>query len=273
MRKSIPDNIEIRDALIAADDGDVALAPVELRADDTEFDGVPGYDGHFATWNTVDSYGTFFVKGAFKKTLKERGSIAPVLWQHWPDMPIGTHLVVNEDKNGVFARTQLIEGVRAADEALALMRGGVHLGLSFGFQTVKDRTATDDDDLDFSVAPKWAKSAPREELRAITEVLLWESSPVTFAANEKAAPSKIRNLADPDFLSTLLDAIKAGELDEQRTALLKQIVAAYEARAGAGITDDHSTPEMARRAHALSMLTLLTADAGYLMETDQWLTN
>lgn len=243
--------VEIRDALTIVADGNIAPQTIELREDQTDGETIPGYDGYFCTWNTVDAFGTFFTKGAFKKSLIERAAVAPVLWQHDRDRPIGTHLEIKETKEGVFARTKLIEGVTAADDALLLLRHGVHLGLSFGFQTIKDRAATEEDAIDFSVAPAWCAAAPREEIRAITEVAFWESSPVTFAANEKAAPSKVRALTDLDLLRALVLALRAGTLDEGQTVLISQIVAAHAERAGAGIEvsdePDHSTLEQARQ--------------------------
>lgn len=239
--------VEIRDALTIVGDGSIAPQTIALRAEPTDGERIPGYDGHFCTWNTVDAFGTFFTRGAFKKSLIERAAVAPVLWQHDRDMPIGTHLEIKEDKQGVFARTKLIEGVAKADDALLLMRHGVHLGLSFGFQTVKDRAATEDDEIDFSVAPAWCAAAPRDEIRAITEVAFWESSPVTFAANEKAAPSKVRALTDSDVLRALVLALRFGVLDEEQTHFVNQIVAAHAERAGAGIevanAPGHSTQE------------------------------
>lgn len=242
-------SVEIRTAL--APSGDEGIAPVRLEARaaaaDDPLAGVPGYDGYFCTWNTVDHHGTFFTRGAFKKTVAERASSAPVLWHHIPELPIGRHEEIREDRTGVFARTRLIEGVQQADEAMALLRGGVVLGYSFGFKTVKDRPATEADQIDFSVAPSWARDAPRDEIRAITEVAFWESSPVTFASNEKAAPTAVRALEERSLLAALLAAIASDSLDPTDERLIRQLADAWTARAEAGIvapdaTDDHSTP-------------------------------
>lgn len=257
--KSSPEPLALRDRPletydhVTRQDDEITLIPLELRAAaaDDPLAGVPGYDGYFCTFNTVDHHGTFFTPGAFKKTLKERAKTAPVLWHHEPSMPIGRHESIIEDEHGVFARTRLIEGVQAADEALALLRGGVALGLSFGFKTTRDRAATERDELDFSVAPEWARDVPRDQIRAITEVDLWESSPVTFASNEKAAPSKVRALEERSLLAALLAKIEADELDPTQERMARQLAEAWSARAAAGIPDtgdDHRTrtPERQR---------------------------
>ena len=40
----------------------------------------PGFDGYIALWHVVDDRGTFFTPGSFKKTLRERTKVAPILW-------------------------------------------------------------------------------------------------------------------------------------------------------------------------------------------------
>jgi HK97 family phage prohead protease len=238
MPRPIPVEYEVRDCLIAAADGD---GP-ELRAVAPLAD-TPGFDGYVTTWWTVDDRGTFFVPGSATKTVKERRDKAPVLWQHWPDDPIGRHNDgTRADKDGLRVSVEVIESVRRGEEAMSLLRAGVPLGLSFGFTRIRDRSAEDDDPLDLSVAPEFVKKLPRSDLRGITEFRWWESSIVTFPANERAQPTAIRS-ADP--LTTLLAAIRAGTLDDEQRALAEQIVAAMTLDAAAG--EPHGTSEARAR--------------------------
>lgn len=239
MALQIPTTYEIRDAVAVAFDG-----TPELRAVDPS-DDRPGFDGYITTWNTIDSHGTAFSKGAFRKTIRERLAIAPVLANHdsFGGLPIGKHLSAKEDATGVRISAQLSE-TTAGQDALRLLRDGVPLGLSFGFDRIADRSATDEDQLDLSVAPDYIKRLPKNELRVITEVRLWESSLVTFPSNAKAKPDNIRSL-DSDTLTSLLNALKDGTLDPERRALAEQIVAAWNERAAAGT--DHGTPRQVRR--------------------------
>lgn len=238
MAQPIPPTYEVRDSLAAVSDGDVEFRAVD-PADDR-----PGFDGYITTWNTVDDRATAFARGAFRKTIRERLAIAPILSNHdsYGGLPIGKHLSAKEDGTGVRISAQLSE-TTAGQDALRLLRDGVPLGLSFGFDRIKDRTAEDDDQLDLSVAPDHVRSLPKSEIRIITEVRLWESSLVTFPANAKAKPDTIRALAES--LTPLLDAIRRGDLTAEDRARIEQIVAAHRDRAAAG--PDHGTPHQARR--------------------------
>jgi hypothetical protein len=160
---------------------------------------------------------------------------------------------MKEDATGLFVRT-VISDTAAGRDAMTLLRDGVPLGLSFGFHTVKDRSAEDNDTLDFSVAPEWAKRAPRSDIRVITEVAYWEDSPVTFASNPKAKPEDVRSVAHDRVLASLMNAIRAGTLTPEQADLCTQIVAAERERAGAG--PDHSTPDKARHADDIDVIAL-----------------
>lgn len=250
MAKPIPESYEVRSCLVASEEG----AP-ELRAADPLTD-QPGFDGYIALWNVVDDRGTFFVPGSFKKTIRERGKTAPILWNHdyYDGVPIGRHLEIVEDDKGVRIRAAVNEGVQRGAEVMSNLRFGVPTGLSFGFDRLGDRTATDKDPLDLSVAPDWAKSAPRNELRAVTEVRYWEASPVTFASNAKAKPDTVRSADIP----SLLDAITAGTLSDEQRAAVEQLVAAWQTRAAAGT--DHGTPDPEARRNLTVELEALFMD-------------
>ena len=240
---------------------DGALEFREAKADATE----DGFAGYAATFMTADSYFSCFAKGCFRKSLKDRGDRLPVLWQHNPNEPIGRHVTIKEDATGLAVDVHLIDDGAEGSTALKRLRGGVPLGLSFGFQTVKDRTAEDEDEIDLSQL----NSAKKGDIRVITDVRLWETSVVTFAANDKAAISAIRSDA-PD-LPSLLDAISAGSLDEAEAALVAQIVAASE-RAGAALvdlpeSDGHATQDAARRKRQIA-LTLAVAKSRELLGAD-----
>lgn len=225
----------------------------------------PGFSGHAATFMVADSYWTAFAKGAFRKSLKDRGDRLPVLWQHWPDYPIGRHVEIKEDTDGLFVDVALVDDGAEGTTALSRLRGGVPLGLSFGFQTVKDRSAEDDDEIDVSQLPKGAN---KDELRIITEVRLWETSLVTFPANEAATITAVRSEIETDALSLLLDAIRTGDMSDAQYA---QIVAAWQARDGAGAGTDHSTPTdaKARRRQAVDIALALAKNRGLLSGVPQ----
>lgn len=204
----------------------------DLRATDA----TDGFEGHAASWWSVDSYGTAFAPGAFKRTIRNRIEKIPVLWNHNPDHPVGKHLELKEDKHGLFVNVGIADDGAEGTVLLKRLRFGVPLGLSFGFQTFKSRSAEDDDPIDMSTAPEWmgkGKDA-RKQVEVITEVKYWESSPVTFPANEQSAIDDIRSRRmeqQAEYLTSLLEDLRAGTLnaEDARMPLLQSIVDAFRA--------------------------------------------
>jgi HK97 family phage prohead protease len=209
-------------------------------------DDAAGFEGHASTFWRVDSYGTAMKKGAFKKTLAERGSRVPLLWQHDPWTPIGKPTELKEDRDGLAFRAEVVTDTRAGAEAMALLRADVPMGMSFGFETIKSRPVEDGDmdKLDWSDAPRWMRDNPeeREYARIIEEVKLWEISLVTFAANEAATISSVRHQQSLDYLSTLIESMRAGTLSDEQAAQIEQLAAAWQQRAGAGAGTPDPTP-------------------------------
>lgn len=184
---------------------------VEIRAEDIE-NGISGYASHF---NSIDSYGTAVKRGAFAKTIGERGSRIPVLWNHWPDTPIGVPTELKEDDTGLWFNADIVEETKAGAEVMALLRRGTPLGMSFGFETLRSRPVEEGDSLDWSQAPEWFKNPEnKDEVRVIEEVRLWEISVVTFPANEMATIDSVRQQEQADALTTLLEDLRAGRIDK-----------------------------------------------------------
>lgn len=143
------------------------------------------FTGYIAVWDTVDSYNSSFIRGAFKKTIEERGDRIKVLYDHGDKNGnkrlIGKLTEIREDNHGVFVEGQLTMAVEEARDAFAHMKAGALDTLSFGFRTILD---------------KWT-----DGIRHILEVKLFEVSPVTFEANEAAM---IKSVRSEDFDETLM---------------------------------------------------------------------
>lgn len=234
----------------------------EIRAVSDDGAGLSGYAAHFGN---VDSYGTAMKRGAFRKTLKERGDRIPVLWNHWSDAPIGKPTELKEDKTGLYFDAAISEGTNQGKDVMTLLRDGVPLGMSFGFETIKSRPIEDGDEVDFATAPDFYKGKDgREYVRLIEEVRLWEISVVTFPANELATINDVRSTQQMTALSTLLEDLRSGDLkpEDARWTHLQQLVAAYEARSEPEPPD--GTPlaaEQARRRNRDVEITLALAQA------------
>ena len=189
---------------------------VEIRADTADLDaGLSGYASHFGS---IDAYGTAVKRGAFTKTLQERGGRVPVLWNHWSDTPIGLPTELKEDDTGLWFNASIVEETQAGAEVMALLRKGVPLGMSFGFETIKSRPIEEADDLDWSHAPDFYRNPEnRPDVRVIEEIRLWEISVVTFPANELATIDSVRAADQASALTTLLEDLRAGRIGDTDT--------------------------------------------------------
>ncbi len=101
------------------------------------------FHGYAATWH-VDSAGERFVRGAFAKSIAERGNTIPVMIRHFRDgadimEQVGVLTGAHEDEvglavSGKFLTDELSQSIR--DKVLAGVRG-----LSVGFRTLQERFA------------------------------------------------------------------------------------------------------------------------------------
>lgn len=202
-----------------------------------------GMVGYLAPKYVLSDRGTYFVNGAFRKTAEEQLSRAHHLYQHWPDLTIGKHSAAEEDRTGFRVTVQLNEAKQLGADVMSDYRFGIPYGWSIGFDPVRDRTGTEEEDarIDRTGTPH-LKSVPVTELRAITEVRWWEGSTVTWGAIHNAGPDTIqrRRTVTRADLSLLLAAVKDGRLTAEQERQLAQLVDAWQTRAGAGT--DHSTP-------------------------------
>lgn len=160
--------------------------PFEVKAveDSGEF------TGYGSIFGNVDSYKEIVAPGAFADSLatwKAQGKLPPVLWQHRSDQPLGPYLEMSEDDTGLFLKGQLlVDDVRQAREARALMKSKAVNGLSIGF------------------VPKEESYDRETGITTLMRVDLWEVSVVTFPANALAQISSVKS--DVETIQTLRDA-------------------------------------------------------------------
>lgn len=160
----------------------------ELKAD-----GEGIVEGYGSIFGNEDSYGDIVAPGAFEETLAEAkavGRYPAMLWQHDPSEPIGVGTDMAEDSRGLKVRGKFADTQRG-QEALALVKMGALTGLSIGYSTVG------------------AEYDDQAETRTLTKVKLWEVSPVTFPANDKARITRVKSAdikTERDFERFLRDA-------------------------------------------------------------------
>ena len=162
------------------------------------------FEGYASTWDE-DQVGDIILPGAFKKTLAEGLPNKRIkgLWQHAD--PFSMPQFMEEDSKGLYVKAK-VSRAREAMDRLEYMRDGIVDRMSIGFSLVKDKWGYND-----------------EGNRIISEIKLFEYSPVTFPANEEAgiiavkslkeqliiAKSKGMALEDSAHLLVLFDELKA----------------------------------------------------------------
>lgn len=177
---------------------------MEFKSQATEFKADSNkrvLEGYASMFGNADSYGDIVQKGAFSKTIVERKNRIKVLYQHNPYEPIGKPESMSEDMAGL-ATISYIAKTTLGDDVLTLAREGILTEMSIGFDTVKSANL---------------EAGGRELL----EVRLWEYSPVTFAANDLATITGVKNAGELDSYIKQLErlggaGLKAGRVLSQQ---------------------------------------------------------
>lgn len=147
----------------------------ELKA--TPNDGPGAFRAIVSVFGNVDHGGDRMIKGAFKKTLEERG-LPPIVWSHnWDTPPIGAVQKAEERQEGLYIKGRLFVGddedspmARAVYTAMKATDGNdqpVLREFSFGYRPTGVKFVTEDD----------------EEIREITDVELYEVGPTLVGMN------------------------------------------------------------------------------------------
>lgn len=94
------------------------------------------FEGYLSTYDDVDSYGTYFMPGAWDKSIERfnSGEVIPVLWSHDRSKPIGKFTELKSDDKGLWGRGKLTLEDPQAKIAYAHMKDGSVMGLSVGFE-------------------------------------------------------------------------------------------------------------------------------------------
>lgn len=144
-----------------------------------------------------DGYGPYtevFRRGAFRKTITERGERVKALANHdRRSLPLGRAHTLREDGAGLYTELR-VSKTRAGDEVLELVRDGALDSFSIGFAGVKDRQGPDG-------------TVER------TEVRLDEVSVVAFPAYDGAQIAGVREASVPDLRRLADELADLGEHD------------------------------------------------------------
>lgn len=131
-------------------------------------------EGYLAVWDEADDKGTAPIKGAFKKSLQERGPKSTAkqkilfLWFHDLTEPIGQFLELEEDDYGLRFKA-IIDDIPEGDRALKQIRSGTLNQFSYGFLYVWDKMEFDE----------------KRNMVLMYEVDLWEGSVVSYGSQKE----------------------------------------------------------------------------------------
>lgn len=214
--------------------------PAEFKADEEG----RSFTGYAATFGNIDAGRDRVARGAFTKTIAERGNRVKVLWQHSRNNPIGVPKEMQEDDAGLLVAARVSDTTLGRD-VMVLMKDGVVDQLSIGYDVIKDH---------------WDRE---ESVRNLLELRLFEFSPVTFPMNELAMITDVKHMsiADLEYLAERAvflaeHGLKTGRVLSKRN--LERVRDAYDAL-GTLLTaakddgsepDEESTPNDDQKQHA-----------------------
>lgn len=161
----------------------------KFKVDEASDDGSTGYIKGFAsTFGNVDLGLDVIEKGAFKKTIKDKGGVFPMLLDHDPGQPAGFQKVEEADKGLMFDAELKLHDPRVKQRyelAKLSLKYQSPMGVSIGYRAVK------------YAFEKPSSDPSAQTIRKLQEVALYETSLVTFPMNERATVTgaKSRELA------------------------------------------------------------------------------
>lgn len=147
--------------------------PMDIKAEseDADFIYIKGmvspYDGK------ADLGGDIIEKGAYKRTMDQKGEKRTMLYIHNQKEPIGVATIENTNEGLMLKEGKIAKGVQRGKETGILIKMGAMKGLSIGYNSVK--------------------SAFSGGNRILKEIALHEVSPVVFPMNEGSTISGIKN--------------------------------------------------------------------------------
>jgi HK97 family phage prohead protease len=136
-------------------------------------------EAYGSVFNVNDEGDDIVRPGAFKRTIQNSKArvqagkakfLAAMLWQHDANQPIGGWYDLREDSHGLLCKGKIILTTQLGRDVYELIKAGVIDQFSIGYDIMSGGAHYD------------SKTGYRE----LTELRLWEISPVTFAMNQEA---------------------------------------------------------------------------------------
>ena len=185
---------------------------VSVKAVDDDQGLIEAYGSIF---DIEDKGGDIVRPGSFKRTIKNSKSrvqdgkarfLIPMLWQHNEKQPIGGWYELEEDGKGLMCKGQIVLSTQLGKDAYELIKAGVINEFSIGYDIPKGGAFYD-------------KSSGA---RNITELRLWEVSPVTFAMNNESLLVGVKG-AQKDYNAAYQSAAAQDLLDDWYGVVLRAL--------------------------------------------------
>jgi HK97 family phage prohead protease len=187
------------------------------------------FSGYASAFNIADAMGEIVMPGAFKNTLPDFLDSGIVCWQHDWSTPIGRPVEAREDSTGLYVKAKVSE-TDAGREAMTLMRDGVIRRMSIGYKVNGYRVLSEQEAIELlgkdgyitamRDVPPWS-----EGLTALTDLTLFEFSPVSVPANRSAVITAVKDTTGSGVpLHVSVDALKrqSAELATRYAQMIEQ---------------------------------------------------
>lgn len=208
----------IRDERKEMQQTEVRTIDAELRAVDESSNGMSfgGYAWRYNEPSLPLPFTERIAPGAFTRTLKSRNDIR-AYYNHNDELLLGSTraktLRIEDRADGGYVEIDLPDTELGRSTAYHIRRGDI-TGMSFGFSTVADEWSADGNE------------------RTLNEVRLHEVSVVSGVPAYPTTTASVRNLKviahrtemDADVLADAMNALQAGELDDDQANILRTVV-------------------------------------------------
>lgn len=167
-----------------------------LKDGDIEDDGDFGYfKGYGSTFGgKPDSYGDIIKYGAFTETILKGGKFGlgiKMLKNHNPNDTIGIYPVTSENQKGLKVEGTIQIKTVAGNDTYLLMKMGAINALSIGWEPLREDSKGKR--IPIEEAIEWDDKLNTRTLKLID---LWEISPVTFPANDRAVITDVKSVIE-----------------------------------------------------------------------------
>ena len=154
-------------------------------------------EGWGAKYGNKDSYGDIIQPGACTRTIKERGERIAFCYQHDIYNPIGKIKTIEDRPEGLFLIVKISD---AEDDIKTKIREGILSEMSIGYRTVNGSTT----------------KVGGEDVMLLHEIMLYEVSLVTIAANPEAIITGMKSEARKEIITNEFDRLIAIERNPEK---------------------------------------------------------